>query len=267
MTLTISPSKIARALLCIVFGLTSLNVAGQYALETFGKKQLHAWHLLSAINQFDLGHGYNIPDWYQSSTLLLCALLFAAIALHKQRTHESFVIRWWLLALLFLAVSIDEATEAHEVIANLLQGMLNASGLNNFTWEIPVAVCAFLLLLSYARFLATLPRKTCFWLLVGGAIYLSGALGLEAAGTWYLTESGERDFTLALLSTAEEFLEMLGVVIFIYTLTDYLSLQVKELRFSLGETAPRSVPTWQPQPVRLVNQTPQASPASTASSS
>lgn len=249
MKFMISPSKVARALLLITLSLICANISGQYALYTFGKKYLHQCHLLSLIYQFDLGQGSNIPDWYESATLLLCALLLAAIAFLKQRRGESFVIRWWLLALLFLGLSVDEATEAHQVLVHLLQAALDASGLNNFTWEIPVAVCALLLALVYVRFLAALPRKTCVVFLVAGVIYVSGALGLEMVGGWYLAENGQPDFTLALISTAEEFFEMLGVVIFVYSLTDYLSLHVKDVRLSIGEEAPQPITALQPHPI------------------
>src|ERR1043166_1099347 len=145
MKFMISPSKVARALLLIALSLTCVNVAGQYALFMLGKKYLHQCHLLSLINQFDLGQGHNIPDWYESMTLLLCALLLAAIAWLTQRQGESFVIRWWLLALLFFSLSVDEATEAHEALVHLLQMALDTTGLNNFAWEVPIAVCALLL--------------------------------------------------------------------------------------------------------------------------
>src|SRR5207253_1455185 len=208
MKFMISPSKVARVLLLITLSLTCVNIAGQYALYTFGKKYLHQCHLLSVINQFDLGQGHNIPDWYESVTLLLGALLLAAIAFLKQRQGESFVIRWWLLSLLFLGLSVDEATEAHEALVHVLQMALDATGLNNFAWEVPVAVGALLLALAYARFLTALPRETCALFLIAGAIYVSGALGLEMVGGWYLGKNGRPDFTLALISTAEEFMEM-----------------------------------------------------------
>lgn len=246
MKFMISPSKVARALFLITLSLVCANITGQYALYTFGKKYLHQCHLLSLINQFDLGRGGNIPDWYESATLLLCALLLAAIAFLKQRRGESFLIRWWLLALLFLGLSVDEATEAHQALVHVLQTALDATGLNNFAWEIPIAVCALLLALMYARFLAALPRRTRVLFLAAGVIYVSGLLGLEMVGGWYLEENGQPNFTLALISTAEEFMEMLGVVIFVYSLTAYLSLHVKDVRLSIGEEAPRPAVALQP---------------------
>lgn len=254
MKFMIPPRQIARTLLLVVLGLTGANLIGQYARYRLGEQQADQMHLLGLIQQFDLGQGHNIPDWYQSSMLLLCALLLGAIALFKQRADDSFVIRWWLLALLFFGLSVDQAAQAHAVPAPLLQTALAASGLNNFTWEIPVAVGALLLALAYLRFLAALPRQTRLLFIAAGVMYLGGALGLAMAGEWDLTQNGQPDLTLALLSTVEEFLEMCGVVIFIYALTSYLSLHVKDVRLTLGQAAPHPTPARELQPVGLVRQ-------------
>jgi hypothetical protein len=52
---------------------------------------------------------------------------------------------------------------------------------------------------------------------------------------------------------------MLGAVIFIYALTSYLSLHLKDARIHIGEEASRPYVTPQPLPVGLPNQARQSS--------
>lgn len=65
---------------------------------------------------------------------------------------------------------------------------------------------------------------------------MSGALGVEAVTARYVENNGFADLTYAALSTGEEFLEMVGASLFLYTLIAYLgrSERVVTLEFSRG---------------------------------
>ena len=58
---------------------------------------------------------------------------------------------------------------------------------------------------------------------------------MEMVGGYYLTFYGKHNITYAILMTIEEFLEMLGIVVFIYALLSYMSSYMKgvSLRFNI----------------------------------
>ena len=84
-----------------------------------------------------------------------------------------------------------------------------------YGWVIPGAAAVLLIGCTYARFLKHLPartRRTMFW---AAAVFLGGSLGVEMVSAWWADVHGEANLTYALIITAEEFGEMLGVVILV----------------------------------------------------
>ena len=73
--------------------------------------------------------------------------------------------------------------------------------------------------IAYARFLIHLPRRTCVLFLLAGAVYVGGALGMEMVAAVYDQSHGYENAVTASLSTVEETMEMLGLVLFNYALT------------------------------------------------
>jgi hypothetical protein len=60
-------------------------------------------------------------------------------------------------------------------------------------------------------------------LILAGAIYVGGALGMEMAAGVYDERHGYNTATTAVLSTIEETMEMVGLVVFIHALMQYLA--------------------------------------------
>ena len=62
---------------------------------------------------------------------------------------------------------------------------------------------------------------------------------MELVGGYYSDFYGEQNMAYALIVSIEEFLEMMGVVVFIYALLSYMSLQIKgvDLRIRIEEEA------------------------------
>jgi hypothetical protein len=225
---TIPPGKVARLLLLIVSGLTCANLVLQGARAAFGPEQLHRWRLLGLTYQFNLGGAQNIPDWYQSSTLLACACLCALIAHAAWQRGEQRVRHWRGLSFIFALLSLIEATEIQEIALKLPQALFEASKPLFFLGAMLAAGFVLLLVFAGARLLAALPRAACLQFLMAGTVYLSGVAGGEMVGEWYLNLYGQRDFLAALITTGEELLEMLGVVAFIYALLAYLNTRASD---------------------------------------
>jgi len=82
----------------------------------------------------------------------------------------------------------------------------------------------------------TLPKKTLKFFIIAGVVFLTGAVGLELIGGRVeelygipveKTFDNSANVLFKFLYTCEEFLEMLGIIIFIYALTSYKKFTIK----------------------------------------
>jgi len=92
-----------------------------------------------------------------------------------------------------------------------------------------------LFIISYLRFMLRLPERIMILFLVSGAIFIAGALGIEIIGGRHVELYGRYTLTYSFIYTCEEFLEMLGIVTFVYTLLLYISGQFKSLTIAIKE--------------------------------
>lgn len=189
------------------------------------------------IPLLDVGEEVNLPTWYASSTLLLCALLLAAIAAIKKRDGARYVSHWRALAVIFLYLSLDEAATIHERTTLPLRALLSAWGvLYGFlfwSWVVLFGALTLIFVLAYLRFLAHLPPRTRLLFLIAGTLYAGGALGVEMVGGYYASFYGRNDPLVAIPSHLEELAEMLGVAIFIYALLCYIRSDIGEIRIRI----------------------------------
>ena len=174
----------------------------------------------------------NIPAWFSSSLLLVAALLLGIIAA-AERDMRSRAIHWLVLGLIFLFLSLDETAQLHELSIVPIRDRIGASGFLYYAWILPAGVCVGVFVLAYLRFLLQLPARTRRLLLLAGAVYVGGALGVESLSGWQASLHGEHSVGYHLVVTLEELCEMMGVVLLIYTLLDYLGSRWTRLGFHL----------------------------------
>ena len=75
---------------------------------------------------------------------------------------------------------------------------------------------------AFVPFLLPLPRPTARRFLLAGAIYVTGAVGLEILGNDMVRERLRHTLQYCLSTTVEEGMEMIGVILFIHTLLHYM---------------------------------------------
>ncbi len=199
------------ALLLIV-----IHTALQYATWMHQRTELG-----SLTFWFNLDKEKNIPSAYSACSLVLCALLLGYIARAK-RTVQLPSRHWWILAIIFVFLGLDEYVKIHERLTIPLRQALHASGVLYYAWIIPYGLLTLTLCASYGAFLWQLPKKTRWLCICAGGIYVGGAVGMEMLSGRYFTVHRVQDQTYVVLATIEEILEMSGVVLFIYTLLAYI---------------------------------------------
>ncbi len=173
----------------------------------------------------------NIPSWYSASLLLLCSLLLSLITVAHRKHGSGPVVHWLLLSLIFAFLSLDETAQLHELAISPLRGMFGATGFLYYAWIVPAGVCVALFVLGYLRFLAKLPARTRRLFVAAGAIFVGGAIGVEAVSGMQASVHGEQNLKYHLIITLEELLEMAGLLVFIYALLDHISHQFARVGF------------------------------------
>lgn len=222
------PERVAGALLMAVF---LLAVAGFAARLVDLSLPVDSYRGVREIAmRFDLDRENNIPAWYSSTALLGAAFLLGLIGLMERNRCSRFSIHWIVLAFVFLYLSIDEATYLHEILIVPLRNRLGTSGIFYFAWVIPAFFVVTAFALAYISFLIHLERRTRVLIIVAGAIFVGGALGVELAGGAMADQFGLRSVSYTIVMMIEELLEMLGIVLFIYALLSYLRKQCSQWR-------------------------------------
>ena len=215
--LSISRQKLCGFLLVLILGFSLLSAIVNMA--TFSTPNTPLGNVL--MDTFDVDAERSLPTFYAFYTLQACALLLYAVAHITKISRGKFVRHWQLLSLIFVYLSFDEALSFHERPIGTLQKLLNAEGFLHFAWVIPAAFLLAIFLLGYAKFILALPKATRRLFLIAGSTFVGGALGMEMIGGKILSMQLPR-LAYILAVTSEEFLEMLGIVIFIYALLSYL---------------------------------------------
>ncbi len=222
--LPISPKNIALILFAFVIFLVLANLFGQYYKDAFTGNEI----VLKIIRKFNLDlERNNVPTWYQSSTLVLSSFLLALITLVRREAKDADFRYWGVLAAIFLYLSLDEAVSIHEQLTMPLRTTFQLEGIFYLSWVIPAAVFLVIFFLAFLKFLLRLSSQTRNLMIKAGSIYVLGAVGVEMVGGEYLHLTNDlptriNDFRYVLITTLEEFLEMFGIIIFIYGLLTHL---------------------------------------------
>ena len=239
MHISIPQRKFVWGLVFITGGLVVLSVVANFVTYSIAAGAALEMQVRKSFERlFDLDAEANIPTWFSSALLLMCATLVAANAAAKWQTRGRYRVHWIVLSVIFLYLSVDETAIIHEMSIKPLRSMLNPTGLLYEAWIIPGIAATVVFVLAYLKFLLNLPRRTALLFVIAGAVYVGGAIGVEALSGLYAETHGEENLTYKLISTIEESVEMLGLVIFINANLGYLRTAVGAITFEVA--LPRS---------------------------
>ena len=224
MQLAISPERTTRILLLVVAALTLASAAGQVSKYVFDHGRLGG-----LVPLFSVREARNVPSWFSSATCLAAAAALATIATGARQAADRRAGHWTGLAVLLLALSVDETATLHE-------RAVGAFTRSEAAWPLAAGGLAAGLALAYRQVLGTLPARTRrdFGL---AALAVVGALGLaliaSQIGPAPATPRARETPLLALLTSVEELLEMLAVVVLIRGCLEHLAA-AGEVRVTIG---------------------------------
>jgi hypothetical protein len=217
--------RISDALLIVVSAFIGLSLIGQCSKYLLGHPKLKGF-----VPTFYVDLEPSAPTWYSSAALGLAGALLSLIAAAKFQMADRFRWHWVSLAGLFFLLSMDEIAGFHELPVDPLREALAAGGLLYYTWVIPGAAVVALVGCLFLRFYLALPRRTQRGFLLAAILFVGGSIGVEMLSGAQADAFGEENLDYALIVTIEEFLEMLGIVVFIRALLEYIEQQLGGLQ-------------------------------------
>lgn len=242
----VSPRSVVRLLSFAAGGIVAAHIAFLTLRFGFGHDVVFGF-----ARFFNLDSERNIPTYFSALLLGFGGALLGLCGTHHALRRDPAARRWIVLAWIFVFLSLDEVISIHEHLGRMLRDAMNLSQWVHFVWPFPAIVLVALLYLAYRPWFAALDRATRRRIVIAAAVYLTGAVGMELVSGVYWAGTGHYtvDLVYASITTLEETLELLGMLLFVRVLLDYASARGWGVVIA-GEPSPavsRTVQAYTPQ--------------------
>lgn len=135
------------------------------------------------VTLFDMDLEANLPTFYNCFLFFVCGGLFLFQARLPGQTQR---YGWLVMTGAMLFLGVDEGSQIHEKFMLVTLRLMNHGqqaggdmGWLYYAWVIPYGAAAALLVMVLTRWLISLAPELRWWLMVGGAVYLTGAVFME----------------------------------------------------------------------------------------
>jgi hypothetical protein len=237
LTFPIVPKQLLRIMMLTSLGVTAISLFVN--LLCFLSHDPSPW-LRGLRWIFDVDREANLPTFYSACLLSSCGVLLGYLAWIKQQYRDRFTWQWGMLAIIFMGLAWDEATELHEtlVVINREHNYLSALGISSggifhFAWVFVGLLFVLGLAIVYFPVWRSVPVQQKKLLLLSAGVYLTGVLGMEMVGGLVASRFGQESMLYMLGTHLEEVLEMLGMNLFGYTVLQYIARYGQNLQFRL----------------------------------
>jgi hypothetical protein len=201
---------IVAAIFCVIsFTLAAIRILGGHD-RVLGLTQL-----------LDLNGEANVPAWYSSTLLFVCGLAAAAVAGRHQRGERW---GWNGIALALMTMSLDETAQIHERLMLPPEYLGPYGPIHNITWVFAGTVIAGAVAGVFLRTVLAAPPRVRNGVFLAGAVYIGGAVGMEALGGLWALHHGEANIIHATIDLLEEGGELFGATLFLDAALTYLQL-------------------------------------------
>lgn len=194
--------RIVRAFVAVIVVLNVLNAVG----IAMGADTERTKYFLLALER-------NPSTWFSGA--LLGATGLGAFLVGRGRPDQR---TWSAVAALFAVLSLDEVATFHE----WLGAVPGIPGVGTRGWAGAGLVLAALVTIWLLRWALALELRLRLTLVVGGVLFLGGAIGFEVlAGMWESSHGSDARYWA--ISSVEENLELAGVLVVLRGLLDHLA--------------------------------------------
>ena len=220
------------AIIAVILVVISAIVSPQ-GDELLEKKASLSYSIMSEPSRvFNIDQEANIPTWFTAGVALYLAMTAAMIAsvVKSQGSKQSWA--WRGISLMGIYIAMDEVAGFHELAITPIRDNWAISPWLYQAWIIPAMILVISISILYFGFFWKLPFYAKFYLVIGAFVYLMGAIGVEAVGGFVLTTQGLNDWYVQ-LAHIEEFMEMMGLIIILYSVVEYTRRELKSMTIVL----------------------------------
>lgn len=230
--ITLNSRKFMRVLIIIGVAMAILHAAVLY----FRFFTTHDY-IFGFIPKFDMEGESNVPTYFSSVLLAVCAGLLGLIWSAKNFVKQDKPLPWLLLSVGFVGLSLDEIARFHELSGELAQAAAGSSDPLVMVGMLPRIAVVVIAALYFFPFLLRLPRRTKILFSISAFIYVGAVVGVEIVDSYYFFSVGVQNLTYGIFSWFEESSEIAGLLIFIFALLDYIENNMEGIAFRIGGRA------------------------------
>ena len=212
MQVTINTKRLTRTLFICLVSLFLVNLV----LMLVTGLRYRGLLLNQLFHKFYFDSKFNLPSFFNTLLLLIATgiLYYVHIAYARKYVPE---LKWFWLAVLFFLMAIEENVSVHVFLGTLQPSFL--------AWVIPVGVALIALVAYFGQLVYKVLRKIAIGFVMSGIVYTTGAIVLQLTGARLEPVVGKWSAVYAGISTLEETLEMLGVIMFIHYMLEYVKIE------------------------------------------
>lgn len=172
----------------------------------------------SWMQAFGVGREHNVPAWWNAVLLLSIAATALLVSVLTPAGRRPSARLWRLAALAMAYLAFDESLSVHERLDVPANALLSAFDLSfpTFVWLLPGSLLAVAGAWLGFRWFAAVPRDVRLGLILGGAVYVTGALAVEAVNGALIAADLYEAYLVG--TGLEELLEMAGCIIVVHSL-------------------------------------------------
>jgi hypothetical protein len=204
----------ARSLAVVLSGVTIVLLAAFVAVYAIHRVQ----PIPDAKPIVDIGGEHNLPSYWNAFLLLLVSVGALVASRHDTRTNPTARWAWLVVATAGLYLTLDEAFELHERLADPVTS--RGIDIGTYAWVLAGAILAFAgaaILVTTGRHLPASARNR---LALALGIYGASAIGMEAVNGWSREHDHDTLYTLGTL--IEETGEMGACILAVATIADVI---------------------------------------------
>ena len=176
---------------------------------------------------FDMDGENNIPAAFSFLILLFAAGLLGITGTKTPIAADKKF--WFILSFVFLFLGCDELMQIHEYISGFIKtNYANRIAGSDFVWVLPYGVFTLIFFILFLKFILRLPNPTRNLFFISGGIYVFSALGIDYVQGVIQRMSSNKIY-YKLLTAIEEPGEMIGIILFIYAILNYLIFINKQI--------------------------------------
>lgn len=218
----------------LLLALSLLGLTGHVVLELD--------YLAKFDETFNIGNESNLPTVYQTLVFLACGIVMVLLSRRYQTEGSRFSWHWMLLGTTFLVLGIDESAMLHERFSTPVRAMLGTGGYLYYAWMVVWVPAALVIMAMMTPLLRHLPWRTARAFMLGGIIFMTGAVATELVQSKYASQGRQHTLEYEAVGQVQEFLELIGLAIFAAGLFTFAQGRLGPVVVSLapheGERAP-----------------------------